>query len=170
MSFCPTTRPYKTTEEMNKHLIESWNSVVTKEDVVYHLGDFAFTKNPRELNEFFYALNGEKHLVVGNHDGSAILNLPWKSVSDYKLLMHNNQKVVLFHYPIMAGQWDAAHHGSILVHSHVHGAPQYKEPVRAIDVGVDAIGPVPISIDQVVERMNKIPVKKLRKNDQAVQA
>ncbi|MBX4152323.1 hypothetical protein [Paenibacillus lautus] len=35
-------RPYQDTEEMDAALIEKWNNVVSKNDTVYHLGDFVF--------------------------------------------------------------------------------------------------------------------------------
>ena len=45
IKFCK--RPWKTTEEMNEALIERWNSVVKPDDIVFHLGDFAFAANSR---------------------------------------------------------------------------------------------------------------------------
>lgn len=33
-------RPFKDVEEMNNTLINNWNSVVKKSDIVYVLGDF----------------------------------------------------------------------------------------------------------------------------------
>ena len=35
-------RPFQSVEEMNKALIDNWNSVVSNEDTVYHLGDFCW--------------------------------------------------------------------------------------------------------------------------------
>ena len=35
-------RPFLSAKEMNEKLIENWNSVVSRDDTVYHLGDVAF--------------------------------------------------------------------------------------------------------------------------------
>ena len=60
-------RPFNDVYEMNETLINNWNSVVTPEDIIYHLGDFGFgTKE--ELQEIFDRLNGYKYLIMGNHD------------------------------------------------------------------------------------------------------
>ena len=33
-------RPFKSVDEMNAVMVETWNSLVTDDDTVYHLGDF----------------------------------------------------------------------------------------------------------------------------------
>jgi len=58
-------RPFKTLEEMHHVLINNWNSVVSKNDIVYHLGDFAFGRHNISIAG---RLNGRKKLVLGNHD------------------------------------------------------------------------------------------------------
>ena len=35
-------RPFETIEEMNETIIEKWNSKISKDDIVFNLGDFAF--------------------------------------------------------------------------------------------------------------------------------
>lgn len=37
-----TNRPFLNVEEMDLEMIYRWNSVVRKNDLVFHLGDFAF--------------------------------------------------------------------------------------------------------------------------------
>ena len=44
-------RPFKSLEEMDNVIINNWNKVVTDEDIVYVLGDFAYK-----------GLNAEKYL------------------------------------------------------------------------------------------------------------
>lgn len=44
-------------------LIHNWNETVGKDDLVLHLGDFAFKQE-----DVFYRLNGRIILLIGNHD------------------------------------------------------------------------------------------------------
>ena len=60
-------RPYSDAEEMNEDLIKRWNSVVGKNDIVFHLGDFMFG-NINRFWEFRSRLNGKIYLIHGNHD------------------------------------------------------------------------------------------------------
>lgn len=54
------------TWQENMHtIIENWNSVVTKRDIVFVLGDVAFNQ---EGYDAVGELNGRKKLIRGNHD------------------------------------------------------------------------------------------------------
>ena len=59
-------RPFATVEDMNEEMIKRWNEIVQPQDIVYYLGDFSLAKRPVEL--FLPRLNGEKLLIMGNHD------------------------------------------------------------------------------------------------------
>src|SRR6185503_2891509 len=65
LTFEPEARPFKTVEEMNEALVDRWNSVVKPNDMVWHLGDFAFGKHNIAIAA---RLQGRKKLVLGNHD------------------------------------------------------------------------------------------------------
>jgi calcineurin-like phosphoesterase family protein len=54
-------RPFKTVEEMDETLIDNWNSVVGKDDIVWHLGDFG-------NYEVVKRLNGKINLIWGNYE------------------------------------------------------------------------------------------------------
>jgi calcineurin-like phosphoesterase family protein len=52
---------------MNEVLIKNWNSLIGKEDIVYHLGDFGFG-DEKQIEAITNRLNGRKFLILGNHD------------------------------------------------------------------------------------------------------
>lgn len=54
-------------QEQEKELIDKWNSIVSKDDLVYYNGDFC-DGNVVELCNYAKLLNGQIILVRGNHD------------------------------------------------------------------------------------------------------
>ena len=68
------TRPFSSIEEMNEAIIANWNSVVSPEDTVYHLGDF-FMGRYDAIEDILDRLNGTIKLIRGNHDTKARLEL-----------------------------------------------------------------------------------------------
>lgn len=151
-------RPYKTVDEMNKQLIENWNSVVTSpKDEVYILGDFLYRGTGEQANTILKHLQGKKFLVKGNHeqylkDKEFDLSL-FEWVKDYHTLKYYKKKFVLFHYPIL--EWDGYFRSAIHLYGHVHDTQTvHFDSVlgpRAVNVGADMIGYKPISIDEVME-------------------
>ena len=65
ITFC--NRPFESIEEHDRVLIQNWNSVVTPDDTVFHLGDFCFG-NGYKWYEILGQLNGHIYLIRGNHD------------------------------------------------------------------------------------------------------
>lgn len=61
-------RPYNTTEEMELDLISRWNKQVSNADHVYVLGDFLWKAGSDEWIRILNKLNGNIHLILGNHD------------------------------------------------------------------------------------------------------
>ena len=58
---------HMTVEENNKLIIDNWNKVVHKKDVVYILGDITM-ENHRDIAEFIKQLKGIIYVIGGNHD------------------------------------------------------------------------------------------------------
>lgn len=137
-------RPFANVDEMDEELTKRWNSVVSKKDIVYVLGDFAmFKKEPnvdsmKKYRRAFQRLNGSRYLVLGNHDHMSreVYRECFKEVYDGivdKIIDH--QKVTLCHYPMMS--WNCSCHGSWLFHGHAHGRVPEIDNRLSIDVGVD---------------------------------
>lgn len=142
-------RTFRDCAQMNETMIEMWNFAVKPNDVVYVLGDFAYSARKEwhiDPIELLARLHGTKHLVCGNHDYEYKIHKidGWASVQDYAELRHEGKRFVMSHYPMET--WRNAHHGWIMLHGHTHGTLKRIIPHR-FDVGVDATGayfPVPI--------------------------
>jgi len=147
------SRPFPHISAHDEALIANWNSVVGESDTVYVIGDFAF-RSARAVAGSFWRLNGDKHLIVGNHDGTHVRKLPWASISERRVLNGvDGVDLVLDHYP--GRSWYGMSHGRVQLYGHVHGA--IDDLWNACDVGVDRWDYRPVSIDQVLERIEGLP-------------
>jgi calcineurin-like phosphoesterase family protein len=133
-------RPYTSVLEMNESMVEIWNSVVSPEDVVYHLGDVAVTAEA--LNEYVPRLNGRKRLVCGNYEHT----LPREDLERLFEEVHDDPiciilpdgdlgslMVKLMHYPLQRSDdrdvnWNLC--------GHIHDL--WKVSIRMMNVSVDA--------------------------------
>lgn len=116
-------RPFKDRDEMDRVMIELWNSRVRDEDHVYIIGDFCYRAEKTPAT-YLKQLNGHKHLVVGNHDRNTIENEQAKKYFDsIELMMHivdEGEHICLCHFPI--ADWNRARHGSWHIYGHIHGS------------------------------------------------
>lgn len=97
-------RPFKTIEEHDQTIINNWNNVVGIDDDVYLLGDISWYGSSKTL-ELFNQLNGNIHLIKGNHDDKILKNRDLQrrfvEIVDYKeLQLEDGKGIVLCHYPI----------------------------------------------------------------------
>lgn len=121
-------RPFASVQEMNEEMVSRWNAVVRPDDIVWHLGDFAYgTWKGGDTAAIFARLNGRKHLVKGNHDHDETLNLGWERVVPYHVIKYNHKKIILSHYPIL--EWDGCFHGTLHFHGHTHN----KSPLEIME-------------------------------------
>lgn len=136
----PRPRPWDTVEEMNEALIEAWNAKIGQHDLVYHLGDFSFMRR-EPTQKIFDRLNGQIHLVRGNHERVVPKGVTW--VKDYYETKIGEVKVCLFHYACAV--WNKSHYGSWHLYGHSHGSFSgacsqcgHVRDIPRLDVGVDA--------------------------------
>jgi calcineurin-like phosphoesterase family protein len=149
-------RPFVSIEEMNSKIIENWNSIVLKDDIVFHLGDFAFT-NISNMKNILSQLNGDIYYVLGNHDDKKIFNKlsdRFKLISNYLEIFVKEdtygQVIVLSHYPFL--EWNKKHIKSWNLHGHCHGTLQYKQNYQ-LDVGICNNNYFPISYNQIKQNI-----------------
>ena len=139
------------TRENDETLIANWNSRVQRGDIVYHLGDFAFTKTPADTEAYIRRLNGSIHLIRGNHDKDAVAKakgFAWVS-GEYqgKMVAVDSQDIFCFHTACLI--WPKSHRGCWHLHGHSHGTLPDNPNSLSIDVGVDANNFYPLEFHEV---------------------
>ena len=108
-------RGFTTVEQHDEHIIEKWNSVVSKRDITYILGDVTMEKSaPYHLLD---RLNGVKHVVMGNHDRRQDVKKLLEYV-DSVAGMVQYKGIILTHCPIHPMELDYRFNKNI--HGHIH--------------------------------------------------
>lgn len=144
---CHCNRPFENLAEMDEALIDNWNSVVGKGETVYHLGDFAFCTAKHASDWYLSKLNGNVHLVIGNHDKKARKCPDFVSTEKIVELTLHGQKITLCHYAMRT--WNCKCHGAWHLYGHSHGQLADDPNSCSLDVGVDSWEFTPVSFEQV---------------------
>lgn len=157
-------RPFVNADEMDEVLIKNWNSVVTNRDTVYILGDFAFSKGIKQPSEYLRELNGNKIMILGNHDYdiakcgykySSLLNGIYTYLETWDTVGISKHKLVLSHYPM--AEWNGMFRDSIHLYGHIHNNVEnatysiMKTRENAYNVGADILGFAPRTLREVIE-------------------
>lgn len=151
-------RPFLNVKEMNEYLITYWNILIKPRDIVYHLGDFCFGPNGTRILK---QLNGNVHLILGNHDFRNYKNIDgFKSISKILNINYKNINITLCHFAMRV--WHKKHRGSMMLYGHSHGTLESIE--NSFDVGVDVNNFKPISIDYILNKRQKPKEFALEKN------
>lgn len=141
-------RPFDSVEEMNEELIKRYNSVVDKNDVVIHAGDFTLEKK-EVAYKYQKRLSGTHIFLKGSHDywlrGIRCHEI-WEKTID-------GIYVVVCHYAMRV--WAKSHYNSYQLYGHSHG--KLESIGKQWDVGVDNNDFYPVSFDQIKEIMKNRP-------------
>ena len=122
-----------TIEERDEKLIENWNSVVNKRDVVYLLGDIGWDKPQGYVTHgIIPRLAGRIEVLGGNHDTAEILT-PFDKVHGVIVKTVNNAHCIFTHIPIHPQEmwWDYNLHG----HLHTGTVKKYAHTKDMRDMG-----------------------------------
>jgi calcineurin-like phosphoesterase family protein len=80
-------------------IMHNWNSCINDQDIVLHLGDFAW----KHISAISNQLNGRKLLLKGNHDRSRpsiYQSSGWKLIDDIVIDIKNEFKVIELEKPV----------------------------------------------------------------------
>jgi calcineurin-like phosphoesterase family protein len=126
-------------EAHNEWLVkEVINKYVRKKDTLYILGDVSM-RDKIVTDKFLDRLNGDKRLIVGNHDRNIHKSTRFGEITlikDFNFSRKNpdiNIHIVLCHYPMLS--WNRRVYGAWHLFGHVHG----RNPGvgRSHDIGLD---------------------------------
>lgn len=142
-------RHFKSVAKMNEYIIKRHNDVVTKDDIVYHLGDFSFVRTYKEMAHTLARLHGRHILILGNHDlfkWFEYLEVGFESVhSSLTLPLKDNITLNLVHDPAIAGVF----RDRLYVHGHTHNLGRFlSSHAYCVSVEVSDYAPVPITAVQ----------------------
>ena len=139
-------RQFSTVQEMDETIINNWNKTVYKGDTIFILGDLtAYDKF--KTSEIIKKLNGEKILVMGNHDTQTpqwYRECGFSQVIEYPVVYDNFW--MLSHEPLYVN--NNSPYANIF--GHVHNNPMYKTvSTRSYCVSAERIGYTPISFNDI---------------------
>jgi len=126
-------------QEHDNWVIKQINSVTTKYDQTYILGDVSFSKEGLELLK---RINGNKKLWLGNHD--TFSNASYLKYFQKLYGISKEHGYWLSHAPIhlnsLRNRWN--------IHGHTHASLRISEP-GYFCVSVEALNGVPMTFDQI---------------------
>lgn len=163
ISYC--NRPFTSAEEMEEAIIQRTNEVVKAGDLLYHLGDVAWSSY--NWDNYFKRLNTKEiFLIWGNHDkhmrkivdSGKLPYIRWaKDMKTLQLPVDDGSKhsFLLCHYAMRS--WPGKGRGGIQLYGHSHG--NLPGEGRQCDVGVDTNNFYPWAIEDIWNKLKGIEYK-----------
>ena len=147
-------KTFKNVEEMNQRIINKWNSCVGKNDIVFHLGNFAW--DPDTAEKVLKKLNGRMYFLLGSADEALVeVYEKFKNVTiiEDQIIVLPLHDVVLSHFPLL--MWAGKESGTL----HIHGHATFNHPTdltieRRVNICTDHWGYKPIKISTLKDFIN----------------
>lgn len=164
-------RGFKNVTDMNKTVVKNWNSVVQKDDEVYHLGDVMLNDNDEGL-KLLRQLNGKIHIILGNHDSSSREKLYKECYNVVEVrdavrrFEYNGFVFYMNHYPTFTDNFGSKdiHKRVIGLFGHTHQKEKFyvlKAGNKEIEIPymycvcLDAHNNTPVLLDDIIEDIKK---------------
>lgn len=138
---------------MTNKMIKYWNHVVSNNDIVYLVGDFALCGKSKMI-EIGQQLNGKKHLILGNHDSAS-----YNTYREAGFSMIYDKPIILDNFYIISHQpMDFIPEDGVFanIFAHVHDDIRFKDVTpRSFCVSSERIGYTPINFELVKTLMKQ---------------
>ena len=146
--------------EMNEEYVKRWNRMVSNDDDVYVLGDLMLGNNDIGVH-YLNQLNGNIHVVLGNHDTPTrqniyvgmenIIEIQWAIMLNYK-----KYHFFMTHFPCMTGnlEKESLKQMTLNLYGHTHQKTNfYEDRPYMYHVGVDSHNGYPVLLDDIIQEM-----------------
>lgn len=162
--FLYSPRGFTNVFDMNEAIINNWNEVVQPDDIVYVLGDLALNDDATAL-KCIKRLKGTLNVILGNHDTESRIDnycdcYNINSVKFADRVKFNKYSFFLCHYPTITSNFDekALRQKTINLCGHSHTKNRYQDMDKGLiyHVELDAHDNRPVSIDEIIEDINKV--------------
>lgn len=141
-------RPFKDVNHMNAELIKRWNEVVSANDQIIHVGDFASSYEKVDIDRILDQLNGNIVFVRGNHDDNLKIRVE-------ELVFRLGKKAChVVHNPI-----DALLDYNLVGHIHKQWRSKIIDGKKLVNVGVDVWDFRPVSLAKINKEFGLLEVK-----------
>ncbi len=145
-------RPFSSADDMDSILVKNWNDTVSENDTIFVVGDLSFHDKEKTL-EICRNLNGEKFLVMGNHDTENeqfYYECGFSGVSRYPIIYSSFW--IISHEPLYVNR----NMPYANIFGHVHGNPIYKDvSERSFCVSAERINYTPIELSEIQKRISE---------------
>lgn len=137
-------RGFSCADEMNEHIVKCWNSVISKRDIVFILGDVTMEK-VRDY-PILNTMKGLKTVVLGNHDQPQHVTELLKYVNKVGGMITYKKTAILTHCPIHPSELE--YRFKYNIHGHVHenslNDPRYK------NVSAEVLNYTPVEFSMLI--------------------
>jgi calcineurin-like phosphoesterase family protein len=140
-------RPFQSTEEMNKVMLDNYNRVVKDNSIVFFLGDMAFDRGSHPAKWWLSQLQGNIIFIKGSHDKGV---RPTNTEDCYLSLVIDTDlgKTLLTHEPQEGKEyWQ--------IHAHTHSTKMLDVELKRVCVSVEAINYTPVSLQQIYKSIKE---------------
>lgn len=161
-------RGFSDTISHSYELVKKWNSVVSPDDVVYHLGDMMLSQeNEGHSIECIKKLNGTIYWIAGNHDTDRKICLVTEKCPNVKYIglahrmKYKGHMIYMCHYPtITINEIDSDEvKKKTMVYSffgHTHQNDNFTDlGINMYHVGVDSHGLAPVLLDDAINELKQ---------------
>lgn len=157
-------RGFKSSEEHDEAIIANWNLVVGPDDEVYVLGDIMLGDNDHGKS-CVERLNGNIHLVRGNHDTDRRWNEVYPTISNIvefcgwaEVIHYRKYHFYLSHFPTETANIEAEslHQCTLNLFGHTHSKDKFRaDQPMYYNVALDANDNTPVLLDDIIDRMKE---------------